>query len=127
MTLENYSEALKCYYKVEYLDEGSRKALRPLAWCNFVTGDYERAHHYYAQVLDDEPTATDFLNVGHLRMAKKDFAGAALMYRNYMEAKGGNLEKLISAIASDKKYLSKAGVDPVMLDLVTDAAAYPEI
>ena len=127
LTLENYSEALKCYYKVEYLDEGSRKALRPLAWCNFVTGDYERAHHYYAQVLDDEPTATDFLNVGHLRMAKKDFAGAALMYRNYMEAKGGNLEKLISAIASDKKYLSKAGVDPVMLDLVTDAAAYPEI
>lgn len=35
---ERYADAIKQFYKVEYLDEKSDRAWRPLAWTLFLTG-----------------------------------------------------------------------------------------
>ena len=44
---ENYDEALKYYFKVDYLDPKSTKAWRAIAWCSFLAGKQEQARRYY--------------------------------------------------------------------------------
>ena len=42
LELGRHDEAVAAFFKAEYLDEKSGKALRPLAWSLFVSGDYEK-------------------------------------------------------------------------------------
>lgn len=125
LALGKFDLALKCYFKVEYLEGDAHRSWRPIAWCSFVEGDYERAEKYYGKILDDTPSATDFLNRGHLFMAQGRFNEAAIYYGRFIEANGGDIAKLDSAINSDMPYLRKANVDPTMIALVADAAQYP--
>ena len=75
-------EALKCYYKVEYLDEKSNRALRPIAWCEFELGNYEQSRKYYNKVISNNPNAQDYMNFGHLELASKNLSLALSLYAN---------------------------------------------
>ncbi len=125
LALGRFSEALQCYFKVEYLDENGSKALRPIAWCSFVEGDYERSEKYYAKILAGDPTPTDYLNVGHLYLVRRNFKEAAGYYSAYLQKVGGDSGKLYEAVSADKEYLAKAGVDPLLVSLVLDKAVFP--
>ena len=39
-------EALKKYYKADYLSGGYAKTWRPIAWCEFLEGHYDKAQLY---------------------------------------------------------------------------------
>ena len=51
-----YNDAIKSYYKVEFLDEKSTRAWRPLAWCLLLSGDYDQSRAYYDRILNDNPS-----------------------------------------------------------------------
>ncbi len=126
LSLGKFDKALKCYFKVEYLEKGSHRSWRPIAWCSFVEGDYERADRYYDKILtDDKPTPSDYLNLGHLRLAQGRFHDAAGFYSRFLEANGGDISRLDAAIDSDIEYLRKANINPTMIAIVVDAAQYP--
>lgn len=114
-----YADALKYFYKVEfYTSDKSDKSLRPIAWTLFLSGDYEKSLNYYKKVVESSPTAQDYLNIGHLRMAMGHYQDALTSYR----LAGADGQKAIDEIImADIQYLEKAGIDPVMIDIVIDS------
>ncbi|MDE5688078.1 MAG: tetratricopeptide repeat protein [Paramuribaculum sp.] len=120
----NYADALKMYFKVEYLAPQSKKTIRPIAWCLFLTGDYGRSKSYYDKVLEDSPTAADFINRGHLAMATGDFKEACEYYRKSIGV--SSPARFESALSADMPALLSAGVDLVLIEIVTDKALNDE-
>ena len=113
-------EALKLYFKVEFLDPSSRKPLRPIAWISFLTGDYDTSRRYYERVLSDDPSATDMINIGHLEMATRHYHEAIDMYKRAIEMPGGGKAAFAKAMQEDLRHLRAAGVDDLMTGIVID-------
>lgn len=135
--LGRYDEAVAAYFKSEYLDSRSTKALRPLAWCLLLTGDFAQSRKYYEKVVSlTAPTADDYLNMGHLSLAEGKFQEAMNFYSMNIAARGGGnatgsarqeaVDGFIKDMRDDAKYLKKIGVDPELLPLLTDSILYNE-
>ena len=122
--LEMYSEAIKQYYKVSFLDEHSLKPLRPLAWCLFVTGDYDASRRYFDKVLVAAPVSDDFLNRGHLALAMGDIPSAIGFYKKSVTSSDGKIDTFARKLAEDEKFLIRAGVDIKSLPMLADAVFY---
>ncbi len=120
----NYKEAIKNYYKVEFLDEKSTRAWRPLAWSLLLLGDYDQSQKYYEKIIAENPIAEDYLNVGHLALAKSDMQSVIANYKCYVVNNDGDINKLIQALSQDEKYLVELGVDLSLLPFVVDAILY---
>ena len=114
-------EALKCYYKVDYLDlEGSGRAMRPIAWCEFLTGAYEKSLARYAKITaTPDASPSDMLNHGHVLLASRDVQGACGAYRKALEKTDPTW--LRAQLKADADTLTAAGVSPLDLSLVADA------
>lgn len=122
LELGDYEAALKHYFKVEFLDEKSDKALRPIAWCLFLTGERDRSDRYYSRILSDKPKFTDYLNYGHLLMTMGKYREAIENYRKYVDSIAENAsEEFEKVMSADSKYIKSQGVDAVMLDIVIDS------
>lgn len=124
--LENgeYNDALHEFYKVEYLDEKTNKAWRPLAWTLFLTGDIEAAQRYYKKISLDNPTANDYLNIGHVALATGNMREAVNAYTMAVKQMQGDTEWFIQALADDEQAMRHAGVDTSVIPLITDATLY---
>lgn len=116
-----YEEALKAYFRVDYLSPESGKALRPLAWTLFLTGDYDRSSEYFGKVLQQSPTAADYLNIGHLNMALKHYKEAERYYKLSKKESDMTTEKFYEQIKADRSHLKQAGVNEEMIDIVVDS------
>ena len=114
------SDALKLYFKVEFLDPSSRKTLRPIAWISFLTGDYDTSRRYYERVLEDAPMPADMINLGHLEMATHHYHEAIDMYKRAIEMPGGGKAAFAKSMQEDLKHLRAAGVDDLMTGIVID-------
>lgn len=124
LELGEYKEAIKNYYKVEFLDEKSTRAWRPLAWCLLLSGDYEQSSGYYHRVLNDNPNAEDFINMGHLALAQGDISKAIESYKKSLGSEGFGVDNLIESLKADEVYLVKIGVDITLMPLIVDALLY---
>lgn len=124
MELGRYDEALRYYFKVEFLDDKTTRAWRPIAWCSLLARDLEQSRRYYERVLDDNPTASDLLNMGHLELVAGNVRKAIDRYKESVAADGGNTEAFISSMAADKHYLEGLGVDVASVPLLIDALLY---
>lgn len=124
LEMGNYREAIKNYYKVEFLDEKSTRAWRPLAWSLLLLRDYEQSQKYYEKIIEQNPIAEDYLNLGHLALAKNDMQFVMENYKRYIAMNDGDINKLIHAIKQDEKYLVELGVDVSLLPFVVDAILY---
>lgn len=124
LELENYKEAIKNYYKVEFLDEKSTRAWRPLAWCLLLSGDFDQSSGYYSKILNDNPTAEDYLNMGHLALAQSNISKAIESYKLSIDNKYTNVDWLIDSLKKDEKYLTKIGVDISLMPFIVDALLY---
>ncbi len=124
--LENgeYKDALHEFYKVEYLDEKSKKAWRPLAWTLFLTGDMEGATRYYKKITMDDPTANDYLNMGHVALAAGNMREAVNNYTLAVKLMQGDTEWFMQALMDDEPSLKQAGVDTQVIPLIADATLY---
>ncbi len=120
----NYAEAVKQFYKVEYLDEKSSRAWRPLAWTLFLTHNFEGAQRYYDKVLGDKPTPGDYLNMGHTAAALNNLRDAINNYTLSLQASGGDREKFLSNLKADAPILIEAGISEQTLALLADTVFY---
>ncbi len=120
LELNEYEDALKHYFKVEYLSTNPRKAWRPIAWCSFLLGNLEKAQSYYSKLLDDRPTATDYLNAAHVAFASSDIRQAIEYYRASIVALEGGSQQFMESFEQDTPDLIRAGVSasdiPILLD-----------
>lgn len=118
LALDKPQDALASYYKAQFLANSDEpRYIRPIAWCSFLTGDYDVAREYYAK-LGRDAEVTDLLNTGHVAMARKAYKEAVDCYHRVQQS-GADLEMMVE---SDLGVLLAAGVDPLMLDLIVDAA-----
>lgn len=115
-----YAEAQKLYFKVEFLDPGSRKAIRPIAWTAFLSGDFDTARRYLDRVMADNPTPADILNLGHLEMATGHFHEAIDVYRRVIESPAGGRNFFVQSMRDDLRHLRAAGVDDLLTGIVID-------
>ncbi|MDO5395159.1 MAG: tetratricopeptide repeat protein [Bacteroidales bacterium] len=124
MQAGDYTAALTNFYKAEFLDGNSIRPLRPLAWTLFLTGDYRRARKYYERIMEDKPTPTDYLNMGHVAMALEEYKEAINFYKLSMTAASEDSEALIRNIRADSVALGSAGVTDSTVALIIDALLY---
>jgi len=116
-----YKDAIAQFYKVDFLDEKTHKAWRPLAWTHFLNRDFDRAEAYYQKILSDEPRPNDYLNMGHVALAKGNLREAINSYRLAIDSSDGHTLDLRKALADDAHALAAAGIDPLIPSLVADA------
>lgn len=115
-------EALKEYYKADFLGDRTGNALRGLGWGNFLIGDYNKSLVYFDRILSSgNANKNDYLNAGHLMMALGRFRDAADRYILSIHASEMKIDGFEESMNSDRHHLEKAGVDPLMIDIVTDA------
>lgn len=117
LSLGRVKDAMASYYKAHYLSNSDdAKYIRPLAWCAFLEDDFVRAEELYRK-LNAQATAADWLNSGHVAMARKEYGEAVERYRR--ASADADLTEMIDA---DREVLLSKGVDALMLDLIVDAA-----
>lgn len=124
LKLKRFDEALTLYYKLDFLSPDD-KVSRAMAWCFFMTGKYDKSRNAYNAILsrNHEFTATDLLNLGHLDMVDKHYDSAAELYSRAIKVMGMEIERFENEMASDRETLiTRAGVDPLMLDITIDTA-----
>lgn len=121
---ENYREALKHFYKAEFLAPDNKQTLRPIAWLLFMIGEFEKARKYYDIILLDKPTSEDYLNMGHVALAKSEFKEAINFYKMYILNEDNDKERFFKALDSDKKLMHRVGINKNVITLIADAMLY---
>lgn len=119
-----YDDAFARFFKVEYLDAGSLRAKRCIAWCSFITGKYAQAGKYYDMLLDtDEPDVQDCLNAGHTAWVQGHTERAVALYLEGCRRKG-DTEAFIDLLLKDGDELARQGIPTGDLPLMADVLRY---
>lgn len=113
-------EALKSFYKIKYLKPDNTKVLRPMAWCEFLLGNYDKSVQMYEAMPDMR--AADMLNCGHALLAKGDVAGAKARYRSCIDMLPEGVEEFRRLYSEDRHYLRQAGVTDMDISLTEELA-----
>ena len=121
--MRDYAEALKCFYKADYMD-GSPKVWRPIAWCSFLIGKYDQSRGYYKKILSSKPNAQDLLNAGHTEWALQNIKGATGFYRRAVEMSDGDFHKFREEFCRDIPDLIAAGIEEGEIPLMLDQLRY---
>lgn len=118
--LKQYDEAFARFYKVEYLRPDSRRAIRAIAWCSFITGKDSQARTYYRRLISaPNPGYEDYLNAGHVEWATHNNQ-QAVEYYNKAKELCGNAEKVAEQILNDREVLLDRGISKTELQLLVD-------
>ncbi len=112
------SEALKCYYKADFISGGNVKTFRPIAWCEFVAHNFEQSKNYYDKIGTDNFSKTDHLNYGHLQLAQHNFDSALKHYTKSMQ--DGDFNDFIVLFNRDRSVLRQVGITTDSINLVAD-------
>lgn len=113
-------EALKSFYKIKYLKPDNTKVSRPMAWCEFLLGNYDKSVQMYESLPDVR--AADMLNCGHALLAKGDVAGAKLRYRSCIDMLPEGVTEFRRLYSEDRRYLRQAGVTDLDISLTEELA-----
>lgn len=124
VSADNYREALKHFYKAEFLRPGSKNVLKAIAWSLFMIKDFARAENYYQRLLLLSPDAEDYLNMGHVALAKSNFKEAINYYKIYMVNGQKDKEMFFSAMENDRPQLVRVGIGNDTVSLIADAMFY---
>lgn len=118
-------EALQSFYKIRYLKPENTKVLRPIAWCEFLLGNFDKSAEMYSAMPDMQPS--DMLNCGHAQLAQGHVREAVKCYRNCVSTLGGDTARFRAMMAEDSDYLTDAGIDALSISLVCDLATAPAL
>lgn len=124
ISADNYREALKHLYKLEFLENGGKKMLRAIAWSLFMIRDFERSHAYYNKILVQNAGPEDYLNMGHVELARANYKEAINYYKLYINAGGYNHDDFFKAIENDRSHLQHVGISDDVIRLIVDAVLY---
>ena len=122
LNLKDFEQALQVYSKVGFYSSGNLKALRPIAYCQFVTGKLNLAETTYKDIFEiaspDSPY--DLMNAGHVQLCLKNRRQAATLYNQCFSTKLARKEDLIAAFDEDIPWLIKNGINPDEIPLIRD-------
>lgn len=118
-TTGNKEEATRIYYKVNYMAPELADVSRALAWSELEAGDTAKSLKISLTLIDESPTAADFVNAGHACFIASDRGKAAEFYRNGVTSAGG-LTELLKLIEDDRELLLSKGVTEQDLMLMSD-------
>lgn len=124
LELEKPIDAVKYYYKVDYLSSKGSKAWRPIAWCEFLSGNYAQSKIYYDKIMQDNPSSQDYLNIGHLALVRGNIKEAIGFYKESIIKEQRNMQSFIASFNTDLKYLINAGVKNDDIPLILDKLSY---
>ncbi len=116
-----YAEASRLLQELEAESDDTRRLWRAQAWTAFMTDDYARARRYYDMVRSDNPSARDFLNMGHLAWVERRLPDAIEAYRQAMLADSLTAEQLRGRITEDFPAIVPKGIRRSELPLLLDA------
>ncbi|MFH1160222.1 MAG: hypothetical protein V1733_04655 [bacterium] len=122
LNLKEYKAAIKHYNKVRFFSPGNLKALRPIAYCQFILGNLKQASDAYQEILTSttEPGPYDLMNAGHVAICIGDRSKALSFYRSALSAKGMTRELFLQAFREDAPYLIQNGITEEELPLILD-------
>lgn len=126
LEMDQFEEAAKYYYKVNYLDPKSQRGCRQLAWCLMMQREFEKAKQIYDEILVSNPTPDDYLNMGHLSLATSDDNNAINYYRMCISTGGCTLKDFATKLNNDVEAFSQMGLDPDIIPLIVDAISYAD-
>lgn len=119
--LDQNDEALNYFFKLDFIDSENLKVWRGIAWCSFVSGKFEQSKRYYERILEKAPTASDYLNAGHLAWCLSHIEDAIKLYTQSVEA-SKDKQEFLTMFHKDTMYLIFQGINkddiPLMLDLL---------
>lgn len=124
LELDRIEEALKYYFKVDYMSSKGKKSWRPIAWCSFILGNFTQSETYYEKVLNDNPSALDYMNTGHLKLVTGKIKEAINFYKESIIKDNHNINQFIDAFNNDKGYLIKHGLDDEDISIIIDKLKY---
>lgn len=117
--LEQYAESLPTLYKVAYLDEQSDKAQEMLAWGLLMSGNTEKAEKIHVELMEQNPSVRNNINLAHLYLLKGDIQEAYNLYAAaYQLAK--DEDEFRKAFWEWKKYVDRIGLNADKLQLMFD-------
>ena len=114
----NVSEALKYFYKADFISGGSVKTFRPIAWCEFVAHNFEQSKNYYDKIGEANFSHTDHMNYGHLQLAQGDLESALKHYA--LSIQKGKFDDFLATFSRDRSALLQIGVTSDSISLVLD-------
>ncbi len=123
LELKRYDEALNNYFKVELIDNNNQKAWRSIAWVAFLSRKWDIAQSYYALIIQNKPSAHDFLNAGHVEFCLGNLKPATDFYRKSVEI-SGSYSAFKALLNEDLEELTEAGADIRLLRIVLDKVKY---
>jgi tetratricopeptide (TPR) repeat protein len=121
MLLNRYAEALKLLYRLDAENEGNLKIMRHLCWCNFVSGNIEKAKYHSKEILKLDSQIQDNINAGHIHLCKKNISEAIKYYAEALKKLENKIDDFIKLFKEDKHYLIANGMETYELNLVLDA------
>jgi tetratricopeptide (TPR) repeat protein len=124
LDLKEYAKALEYYYKVEFLAEENKKVLRPIAWCLFVLGNFEKSKAYYERLMENEANKYDFMNLGHVEWCLGNRKAALKNYKLSLSSDENNMKLFMAGFEEDKKYLMQSGIEAREIDFMLDYLKY---
>lgn len=112
-----YADALRHYYHALYLSPENPKVIRPIAWAELMSGNFEKSDQYFSKILNSGAKSSDYLNLGHSAFLQKRNKDALNYYRLAYEM---NSEKFYSAFTEDIPVLIELGLDNSAIYLMRD-------
>lgn len=117
---KRYEEAFARFYKAEFLKPDSRRAIRAIAWCSFITGKDEQARGYYNRLLEmSKPAFEDYLNAAHVEWVSGNRSRAIELYNQAKEC-CKSTDKVTEQIMNDSEVLIARGVSEKEILLLRD-------
>lgn len=116
---KEYEKALHYFYKIEFTGKNPHKIWRSIAWVLFLHEKNEEAHRYYRQIFELTPTATDYINAGHVYMVDGNIKEALNHYRHAFSITN-NEEETMQQIINDKLTLNELGVSTLDFHLTLE-------
>ncbi len=117
--LNRHEEALQYFFKLDFIENNNIKAWRAIGWCSFICDKYEQATKYYEKVLAHIPTATDYLNAGHVAWTLGDIE-KAVAYYGKAASESNSREVFFEMFNKDRNILLKKGISEEDIPLVSD-------
>lgn len=117
--LDNPKEALRHFYKADYLDKGRMDVMRAIAWNEMLAGNSGKSIEYHERVIAAEPTPTDFMNAAHARLLAGETEEAVKLYRRSLKEFGDD-KRFLETFAEDIPTLERLGLTRLDLTLLRE-------
>lgn len=120
--IEEYEDALKLLYQLNYEHDDDDNVNRVLAWALTCQGKLEQAGNIYQQLITaDHPIGEDYQNYGYCLWLQGRIDDAANSFKKYLEVTGNDMEDLM--ISFEEEWLKKKGISDMEISMMWSLVA----